>query len=71
MMGIRNVHDAHIGDTFHHTDTAVDPLPGFKPAKPMVSQAQVVMFGPTEITVLSTGLYAEILQGGWGGANLG
>ena len=36
VMGMRSVHDAHLGDTFHHTDSSVSPLPGFKPAKPMV-----------------------------------
>ena len=41
VMGIRKVHDAHIGDTFHHTHTSVDPLPGFKPAKPMVMTVAV------------------------------
>ena len=36
VMGIRKVHDAYIGDTFHRVQASVDPLPGFKPAKPMV-----------------------------------
>lgn len=36
VMGIRIVRDAHIGDTFHHTQSPVTPLPGFQPAKPMV-----------------------------------
>lgn len=44
VMGIRNVHDAHIGDTFHHASTAVDPLPGFKPAKPMVQTYTIQCF---------------------------
>ncbi|CAG8597876.1 2266_t:CDS:10, partial [Cetraspora pellucida] len=28
--------EAHIGDTFYHLKSPVDPLPGFEPAKPMV-----------------------------------
>ncbi|CAG8752624.1 4305_t:CDS:10, partial [Dentiscutata erythropus] len=28
--------EAHIGDTFYHIKSPVDPLPGFEPAKPMV-----------------------------------
>jgi hypothetical protein len=35
-MGMRSVHDSHIGDTFHHPNFTITPLPGFKPAKPMV-----------------------------------
>lgn len=34
--GMRTVKEAHIGDTFHHSGENVVPLPGFKPAKPMV-----------------------------------
>ncbi|KAH3834051.1 translation factor Guf1, mitochondrial-like [Dreissena polymorpha] len=34
--GIKNIKDALVGDTIYHTDTPVEPLPGFKPAKPMV-----------------------------------
>lgn len=36
VMGMRSVHDSHIGDTFHHPNCTITPLPGFKPAKPMV-----------------------------------
>jgi len=36
VMGMRSVHDAHLGDTFHHNNCSISPLPGFKPAKPMV-----------------------------------
>ena len=36
VIGMRNVHESHIGDTFHHPNHATTPLPGFKPAKPMV-----------------------------------
>ena len=35
-MGMRSVHDSHIGDTFHHPNFTITPLPGFKSAKPMV-----------------------------------
>ena len=36
-MGMRDVNESHIGDTFHHNvNVNVSPLPGFKPAKPMV-----------------------------------
>jgi translation elongation factor EF-4 len=34
--GMRSTREAHIGDTFFHTGTVVTPMPGFKPAKPMV-----------------------------------
>lgn len=34
--GMRSCREAHIGDTFFHVGTKVAPLPGFKPAKPMV-----------------------------------
>lgn len=33
---IRDIKEARIGDTFHHFNQPVEPLPGFKPAKPMV-----------------------------------
>ncbi|XP_064388775.1 translation factor GUF1, mitochondrial-like isoform X2 [Halichondria panicea] len=36
MMGMKNVKDAFIGDTFHHAGTQITPLPGFTRAKPMV-----------------------------------
>ena len=28
--------EAQVGDTLHQTDKPVEPLPGFKPPKPMV-----------------------------------
>lgn len=34
--GMKTVKEACIGDTFYHTKQPVKPLPGFKPAKPMV-----------------------------------
>jgi len=34
--GMKTVKEASIGDTFFHSKKAVTPLPGFKPAKPMV-----------------------------------
>jgi elongation factor 4 len=34
--GMRTGKEAHIGDTFHRAGEVVEPLPGFKPAKPMV-----------------------------------
>lgn len=34
--GMRSTHEARIGDTLHHIQTSVAPLPGFKPAKHMV-----------------------------------
>ena len=37
VMGMRSVQDSHIGDTFHAPNSSITPLPGFKPAKPMVS----------------------------------
>lgn len=33
---MRSTKEAHIGDTFHLKDVAVEPLEGFKPAQPMV-----------------------------------
>jgi len=37
MMNMRNTSEAQIGDTFYHEKLPVEPLPGFKPATPMVS----------------------------------
>ncbi|KAI5068034.1 hypothetical protein GOP47_0016379 [Adiantum capillus-veneris] len=34
--GMRSTHEARVGDTLHHGQTSVTPLPGFKPAKHMV-----------------------------------
>jgi len=34
--GMKTVKEARVGDTFYHTKKPVIPLPGFKPAKPMV-----------------------------------
>jgi elongation factor 4 len=34
--GMRTVREARVGDTIHHHKIAVDPFPGFKPAKPVV-----------------------------------
>ena len=34
--GMKNVREARIGDTLHHTNKPVKALPGFKPAKAMV-----------------------------------
>ena len=34
--GMRNVAEARVGDTFYRVGSPVQPLPGFKPAKPMV-----------------------------------
>ncbi|AEB11741.1 translation elongation factor 4 [Marinithermus hydrothermalis] len=37
MAGIREIHDAQVGDTItHHTRPTEAPYPGFKPAKPVV-----------------------------------
>ena len=36
ILGMRVMSEAHIGDTLHHTHTAVEPAVGFKPAQPMV-----------------------------------
>lgn len=33
---MKNVADAHLGDTFHHTSAPCPPLESFKPLKPMV-----------------------------------
>ena len=34
--GMKNATEAQIGDTFYHQNKPVEPLPGFKLAKPMV-----------------------------------
>ncbi len=34
--GMKTVQEARVGDTIYHTKQPVQPLPGFKPAKPMV-----------------------------------
>jgi elongation factor 4 len=34
--GMRSTKEARVGDTLYHEGTQVEPLPGFKPAKPMV-----------------------------------
>eukprot|EP00057_Strongylocentrotus_purpuratus_P013618 XP_011668092.1 PREDICTED: translation factor Guf1, mitochondrial [Strongylocentrotus purpuratus] len=34
--GIYNIKEAHMGDTYYHPNSPVEPLPGFKPARPMV-----------------------------------
>eukprot|EP00249_Psilotum_nudum_P013311 c24274_g1_i1 orf=593-2398(-) len=34
--GMRSTNEARVGVTFHHSQIAVEPLPGFKPAKHMV-----------------------------------
>ena len=35
--GMKSTKEAHIGDTFYNPKQPVEALPGFKPAKPMVS----------------------------------
>ena len=34
--GMHNIKEARIGDTIYHQNKAVEPLPGFKAARPMV-----------------------------------
>ena len=34
--GMKTVKEARVGDTFYHHNKPTEPLPGFKPAKPMV-----------------------------------
>ncbi len=36
VVGMKSTKEAHIGDTFYNPKQPVEPLPGFKPAKPMV-----------------------------------
>ena len=36
MANIKNIQEAQVGDTIHHRGETVEPLPGFKPCKPMV-----------------------------------
>jgi hypothetical protein len=35
--GMKSASEAHIGDTFHHIKSKIEPLPGFEAAKSMVS----------------------------------
>jgi len=35
-LGMKNAREARVGDTFYDEKNPVDPLPGFKPAKPVV-----------------------------------
>jgi translation elongation factor EF-4 len=35
-LGMKTTSEARVGDTFYREDEPVEPLPGFKPAKPMV-----------------------------------
>ena len=37
MASIRTISDATVGDTIYHKDKPVEALPGFRPAKPMVT----------------------------------
>jgi translation elongation factor EF-4 len=46
--GMRSGKEAHIGDTFHHVGQVVEPLPGFKPAKPMVSLSLFFIFSHSD-----------------------
>lgn len=39
--GMKHASEAHIGDTFHHLKSKVEPLPGFEAAKSMVDMKQV------------------------------
>ena len=34
---MKDTSEAQIGDTLYHVNQPVEPLPGFKPAKPMVN----------------------------------
>ena len=36
VLGMRSAKEARVGDTFYEAERPVDPLPGFKAAKPMV-----------------------------------
>ena len=36
MANIKNIQEAQVGDTLHHRNVVVEPLPGLKPCKPMV-----------------------------------
>ena len=39
---MKKTEEAKLGDTFHHVNKPVQPLPGFRPAKPMVSIKEIV-----------------------------
>ena len=40
---MKKAEEAQIGDTLHHAEHPVEPLPGFRPAKPMVSSLHLVL----------------------------
>jgi len=44
--GMKTVQEARVGDTLFHTHAPVTPLPGFKPAKPMVFAGIYPIIGP-------------------------
>lgn len=48
---MRSSQEAHVGDTLVHSKDAAEPLPGFKPNKPMVF-AGIYPFNQAQHTVL-------------------
>jgi len=52
--GMRSTKEARVGDTLYHEGTQVEPLPGFKPAKPMVGFQLTFrpwLFGEAEVCI--------------------
>ncbi|KAL5470982.1 hypothetical protein EMCRGX_G029052 [Ephydatia muelleri] len=55
VLGMRTAKEAFIGDTFHHPQSTVTPLPGFRPVKPMVFAGMYPM-DQSEYPVLRTAI---------------
>lgn len=55
VLGMRTAKEAFIGDTFHHPQSTVVPLPGFRPVKPMVFAGMYPM-DQSEYSVLRTAI---------------
>lgn len=51
VLGMKSTSESQIGDTFHHLNAPVEPLPGFRPAKPMLF-AGLYPMDPSELPKL-------------------
>lgn len=45
LANMKNIDDALVGDTIYHQCKPTEPMPGFKPAKPMVRLATFIIYG--------------------------
>ncbi|KAI9021170.1 GTP-binding protein GUF1 [Hyaloraphidium curvatum] len=55
VLGMKSTAESQVGDTFHHLGAPVEPLPGFRPAKPMLF-AGLYPIDPSELPKLSESL---------------